>query len=148
MKAKGKHLRTLVCGEELRHFDFLSDEMESANPLTVEAIILEWGAYFPLLICYWKKWVMHNRMRNPRRLKVIGYTTCLIEINYYLALLPGGKLTEKLVWRSQIKLCWIVWPIVGARKRMCRGLTTNLLLKKRLLICLSILRLLNLSAKV
>ena len=36
---KVKYLRVLVCGEALRHFDLLSSDVESMEPLTVEYII-------------------------------------------------------------------------------------------------------------
>ena len=36
-------------------------------------------------------------MRKPHTFKVRLYADCLIEINEYLALLPGVKLTEKLL---------------------------------------------------
>ena len=44
---KDQYLRTLVCGEALRPFHLLSYNVESANPLIVEYIILGLGADFP-----------------------------------------------------------------------------------------------------
>ena len=44
---KVKYLRVLVCGEALRHFDLLSSDVESTEPLTVEYIINGLSLYFP-----------------------------------------------------------------------------------------------------
>ena len=41
---KAQQIYKLVCGEALRQFDLMSADMESANPLTVEAILLVLGA--------------------------------------------------------------------------------------------------------
>ena len=41
--------------EALRQFNSLSSDMEDMEPLTVESIILELGAYFFLLIFYQSK---------------------------------------------------------------------------------------------
>ena len=47
--AKIQYLRTLVCGEALRQFDLLSDDVEGTNPLTVLNIILGLALYgFPV----------------------------------------------------------------------------------------------------
>ena len=40
---------------------------------------------------------MRRRMRKLRRLKVIHYTDRFIDLNNYLALFPGAKLTEQIV---------------------------------------------------
>ena len=44
--AKIQYLCTLVCGEALRHFDILSADFESSNPLTLEAIFWNWVRTF------------------------------------------------------------------------------------------------------
>ena len=53
--AKVQYICTLVCWEVLRQFESMSSDVEDTNPLTAEAIILGLGAYFPLLIFYWRK---------------------------------------------------------------------------------------------
>ena len=45
--AKIHYLRAIVCVEALRHFDSLSDDVESAETLTVEYIIKELELYTP-----------------------------------------------------------------------------------------------------
>ena len=49
---KVKYLRMLVHGELLRQYDSMSNDVESANHLTVESIILGLGSHFSLLIGY------------------------------------------------------------------------------------------------
>ena len=39
---------------------------------------------------------MHRGMRKPRRLKVRRYVGFLVDLNEYLALFRGEKLTEKI----------------------------------------------------
>ena len=39
---------------------------------------------------------MHRRSRKPRGLKVRRYVTRLIEINKYLAMLTGEKISENI----------------------------------------------------
>ena len=71
MAAKVKYLRMIVCEEEIYQFDLLSDDVESTNPLMVEAIILGFGAYFfPVNFLSKKKRVMRRGMRKPRGLKL------------------------------------------------------------------------------
>ena len=52
---KAQYLCMLVRGEALHQFDFLSADTESANPLTVEDIIIGLSLYISLLISYWRK---------------------------------------------------------------------------------------------
>ena len=100
-EAKVKCLCMLVRVEVLCQFDLLSDHMEGTNPLTSENIILGLAAYFPPVNSPpKKKRAMRRGTRNPRVLKVRLYTAILVELNKYLALFPGEKLTEKLAWRS------------------------------------------------
>ena len=61
----------LVCGEALRQFDSLSDDVEGTDPLIVETIILGVDSYFyPVSSLSNKKRAMHCGMRNLRGLKV------------------------------------------------------------------------------
>ena len=81
---------------------------------------------------------MCRGMRNPHGLNVRQYTSCLIDLNKYLDLFPGEKLTDKICMTElndifQKKVC----PLVGAIKRMCRDLNVSLLILRKLLICLN-----------
>ena len=49
-----QYLHTLIRVEALCQFDLMFVDVEITNPLTVEAFFFELGAYFSLLICYWK----------------------------------------------------------------------------------------------
>ena len=87
---KVQYFRTLVCGEALCQFDSLSTYMESANPLTVEAIILGLVFYFhPVYSLLKQNCTLRRGMKNPHGLKVMCYANHLIEPNEYLALFPG-----------------------------------------------------------
>ena len=48
--AKFKYLHTLVCGEALRQFDLLSDDVESTETLNVDYIIRGLAQYNPIKI--------------------------------------------------------------------------------------------------
>ena len=43
-----------------------------------------------------KKRAMRCGMRNPHKLKVRCYSTCLIDIYDYLAYFPGAKVSDKI----------------------------------------------------
>ena len=96
--AKVQYLHTLVWGESLRQLDTLSADVESTNPLTVEAIILGLCAYFPPVNSLLKQnQVMCSVMRKPCGLKVRCYANRLIDLNEYWALFPGAELADKIV---------------------------------------------------
>ena len=46
---------------------------------------------------------MHRGTRNPRKLKERYYAACMVEINEYLAALPGEKASEKLARQNCMK---------------------------------------------
>ena len=80
--AKIKYLCTLVRGEELRQFDSLSSDVQGANPLTLETIVLGLDSYFfPVDFLSKKKRAMRRVMRKPCGLKVGIYADRLIDIN-------------------------------------------------------------------
>ena len=95
--AKIQYLCTLVYGEVLHRFDVLSAEVEGATPVTLASIILVLGAYFfPVNALSKKRRAMRRRMRKSRGLKVRRYITCLVDINDYLDVLPGAKISDKI----------------------------------------------------
>ena len=88
--AKAKYLRTIVCEEVLRQFDLLYAEVESENPLIVEAIVFGLGAYFPPVNSPWKKErAMRSGMRKPCWLKWRHCVACLVEHKEYLIFFLG-----------------------------------------------------------
>ena len=98
---KVKYLCMIFHVYVLRHFDSLSAGVESTNPLTLEAIVLELGAYFfPVNSLLQKKRTMRHGIRKPFRLKLRRYAARLIDINKYLALFPRWKLTDKIGMRD------------------------------------------------
>ena len=94
--AKIQYIFTLVHGEILHRFDVLSAEVEGATPVTLASIVLVLVTYFFLLMrCPIKKLSMRCRMRSTRGLKLRRYTTHLVDINKYLAVLSGAKISDK-----------------------------------------------------
>ena len=82
----------------LSQFDLLSADVESANHLTAEAIILGLGLYSPPVNSLWKqKSAMRRGIKKPCGSKVRCYAAILIDLNENLDSFPGAKLTEKLV---------------------------------------------------
>ena len=49
-----------------------------------------------MLILYQSKIAMYRGIRNPRGLKVRRYEACLIDLNKYLDLFSGAKMTDKI----------------------------------------------------
>ena len=67
--AKIQYFCTIVRVEELRQFYSLSADVEGANPLNVEDILLELALYvFPVNSLSKQKRVVRCRMRKPRGL--------------------------------------------------------------------------------
>ena len=97
MYSKVQYLYTLVRGEALLQFYTLYTDVESTTQLKVEANILGLGLLFSCIFLSKQKRAMRHGMRNPLGLKVRLYIDCLIDLNKYLALFPGVKLTKKLV---------------------------------------------------
>ena len=63
-------------------FDKFSFELESAISVTLESIILDLVTYFsPVNALSKKNRVIHRGTRNPQRLKVRRYATCLVDLN-------------------------------------------------------------------
>ena len=82
----------------MSQFNTLSSDVESTTPLTVEAIILGFGTYFPSFNSLSKKKrAMRRGTRNPHGLKVRHYMDNLIDLNEYLDLLTGANITDKMV---------------------------------------------------
>ena len=87
----------LVHGKALRQFESLSDDMESMEILTEEYIIKGLALYFsPVNLLSKQKRAMRRGMEKPRYLKVRRYAAQLIDLNEYLDLFPGDKLSEKI----------------------------------------------------
>ena len=77
--AKVQYLHTLLRGEALRKFDLMSADVESTNPLTVEAIILGLGTcFFTVNLLSNQKRAMRRGMRKTCGLKVRRYADSLI----------------------------------------------------------------------
>ena len=96
--AKVQYLCTLVHGEAFCWFDTLSADVEIKTPLTVEAITSGLGSYlFPANSLLKKKRKMCRGTRKPRKLKVRRYATHLVDLNKYLVLFPGAKLTDNFL---------------------------------------------------
>ena len=72
--AKAQYLCMIIRVEALRQFYSLSSDMEDMEPLTVESIILELGAYFFLLISIKAK--ARNVSRNEEPMQIKGRTLC------------------------------------------------------------------------
>ena len=65
---KAQYLRTLVQEGELCQFDLICADVESANPLTAEAIILGLGSYFPPInLILMQKRAMRRGMRKLQK---------------------------------------------------------------------------------
>ena len=100
--AKVQYLCTQVRGEVLHQFDALSNEVEGATPTTLENIILGLGTYFfPVNALSKKNCVMRRIIRKPRGLKVRRYMARLIDLNEYLAVFPGGNMSENN-WTTEL----------------------------------------------
>ena len=92
-----QYLRTLVRGEELRHFDLLSADVDIPENLNVEYIIKGLELYFYLVHLLSKqKNAMRHGMKKPRGLKVRQYMARLIDLNEYLDSFHGANLSDKL----------------------------------------------------
>ena len=71
---KVQYLHIIVRGEALCQFEMMSDDVESTNPLTVEAIILELGAYSPPV----------NSLSNQERVMRRGMSNqCVLKVRQY-----------------------------------------------------------------
>ena len=64
---------------------------------------------------------MRRGTRKPRELKVRRYDDCMIDLNEYLALLPGAKASDKI---SEMELNGIIlnrMPNVWSRQAYVQG---------------------------
>ena len=96
------HLCTLVRGEVLRQFDTLSAEVEGATPVTLAYIILGLGTYgFPVNVMSKQKCTMRHGIRKTCALKVRFYAYCFVDLNEYLAVLLGAKISNK-IWVTKL----------------------------------------------
>ena len=69
---KIQYFHTLLCGKELNQLDPLSIEVGSTTTTYLNHIILVLGTYpFHIDVLSKQNCVVHSRMRNPRKLKVI-----------------------------------------------------------------------------
>ena len=76
-------------------------------------------------------------MKNPRRLKVREYAACLVDLNELLASFPGTKLTDNI---GMVELNGILlnsMPNSWSKQAYVQVFTANILLLKRLLMCLN-----------
>ena len=71
------------------------------NVIYLNQAILCFATYFPPVNALPKKSVMRRGMRKPRGVKVIQYISCMVDINEYLTVLPGGK-TRNKIGKSQL----------------------------------------------
>ena len=94
---KIQYLCTMVCGEELRKFDTLSDEVGSATSEHLNSIIFGLVIYFfPDNALSKLKTVMCRGMMKNRGLKLRRYTDRMIDLNEYLSVLHGAKLSDEI----------------------------------------------------
>ena len=92
-----QYLCILVCGEALSLFDALSAEVGGATPVTLASIILVLCAYFfPGKALFRRKHVMHRRMRKSGTLKLKLCAARLVDLNEYLVVFPGAKISDKI----------------------------------------------------
>ena len=83
---KIKYLPMMVCGEALRQFDMLSDELGSATQV--------WVPTFSIRAMSKQKRAIRHGIRKPRSLKVRCYAARLIGLEEYLTMLPGANIRE------------------------------------------------------
>ena len=92
-----KYLCILVFGKELHQLDMLSDEVWITNSEHLKSNILGLGAYlFPVNVLSKQNHAMRCGMRNPRSLKLKGYTTRMVGLNKCLDVFPGAKESNKI----------------------------------------------------
>ena len=96
-EAKVQYLHLIVHVKALLQFYALYDDKECTNPLTAETIILRLALYlFPVNLISKQKCVMRHITKKLRGLKSIQYADRLIDLNYFLDMFPGVKLSQKL----------------------------------------------------
>ena len=97
-EAKVWYICTLVRGEALRQFDLVSADAKNTETLLYVDYLLKGLAwYFFLLNSLSKqKRAMRRCMKNPRSLKVRRYAVCLIDLNEYLASVPGSTMADNM----------------------------------------------------
>ena len=128
---KIQYLHTLLCGEAIRHFGTLCDQVGSTPIAHLNRFILGIGTYFPPVNELSKqKRSMHRVTRNMLKLKVIHCVACLICLNEYLAALPWAKVNDNKDNMELKKYFWTVCQMNGLRKHMCSVLIVKILLKK------------------
>ena len=81
--------------EALRQLNTLCKRVGSMNNKHLNRIILVSGThFFPVNVLSKQKRAMRRRMRKLRELKVGRYAACLVDLNDYLAALPGKKASD------------------------------------------------------
>ena len=60
-------------------------------------------------------------MREPRDLKVRTYDDCMIYLNYYLAVSPGGKASEKNREKELNEIVLNIMPNICIRQTYVKG---------------------------
>ena len=87
----------LLRGEVLRQFDKLSAEVRSACPENLTLFYFRFGyIVFPINALSKEKRLMCRRMRNPSGLKVRRHAARKLDLNEYLDLFPGSKISDKI----------------------------------------------------
>ena len=80
---------------------------------------------------------MHRVMRKPRKLKVRLYAACLVDLNELLASFPWKKLTDNIGMVELNEILLNSMPNSWIKQAYVQVFTANLLLLKRLLMCLN-----------
>ena len=97
MDVKIHYLRMLVYGEALPQFELLSADLKNTETLNVDYYIKGLALYLPPMNSFSKqKRVIRRGIKKPRCLKVRPHAANLIDLNTYLASLPGENLTDKI----------------------------------------------------
>ena len=95
--AKVQYICKLVCGEVLRQFDLLSDDVENTDTsLTVDYPLKGLAYYFYLRIIFQNKRVQCTYVQKQNRLKVSRYALRLIDLSEYLTSFTGATIADKI----------------------------------------------------
>ena len=104
----------------------LSVEVGSTTSENLNCIILGLGTYFSAVnVMLKQKRAMRFGMRKPCISKVRRCAARMIDINKYLAVLPGEKESDFFVIRNQMICFLTAHQTTGVGKHICRGFIVN-----------------------
>ena len=127
-----QYLCTLVRGRELHQFYTLSDELRSTTSENLKSNILGLSTYFFLVNALSKQnRAMRRGMRKLRVLKVRRYAVCMIDLNKYLAVLPGAKASDKIC-ETDLNYFFNRMPNRWIKQAYVRGFDCESITKKNL----------------